>query len=208
MFFRYALQQMPTLFAFVKKTAEGKEPHSEKRGAQLISQIKIHSGKEVGKRTLPRRRLIRAVEAKTKRWGNRPPHPHSTGDTPHHSRVREHQKPRYTPTVSRASSASKNAALVAFVPSAPCVPAYREHRRCTASVLSPVSPLFYDHRFQRPQRHRAKPIPLRRGRNFFRLRKKYHDGASAVILRCRKATYHISLARYITLIRKDLKLFE
>lgn len=35
-----------------------------------------------------------------------------------------------------------------------------ERRRCTASVLSPVSPLFYDRRFRRPQRHRAKPIPL------------------------------------------------
>ena len=34
------------------------------------------------------------------RCGNRPPHTHSTGDTPHHSRVREHQKPRYTSTVS------------------------------------------------------------------------------------------------------------
>ena len=39
MFFRYALQQMPTLFVFAKKTAEEKEPHIEKRGAQLISQI-------------------------------------------------------------------------------------------------------------------------------------------------------------------------
>ena len=142
------------------------------------------------------------------RWGNRPPHHHSTGDTPHHSRVRERQKSRYTPTVSSASSASKNTALVSFVPSVPCVPTYRERRRCTASVLSPVSPLFYDHRFRRPQRHRAKPIPLRRRRNFFRLRKKYHDGVLTVTSRCRRATYHISLARYITLIRKDLKLFE
>ena len=39
MFFRYALQQMPTLFVFAKK-AEEKEPHIEKRGAQLISQTK------------------------------------------------------------------------------------------------------------------------------------------------------------------------
>ena len=84
----------------------------------------------------------------------------------------------------------------------------RERRRCTASVLSPVSPLFYDCRFRRPQRHRAKPIPLRRRRNFFRLRRKYHDGACAVISRCRKATYHISLARYITLIRKELIYLE
>ena len=140
MFFRYALQQMPTLFVFAKK-AEEKEPHIEKRGAQLISQTKIYSGKEVEKRTLPRRRLSRAVEAQTMRWGNRPPHPHSTGDTPHHSRVREHQKPRYAPTVSSASSASKNAALIAFVPSVPCVPArwnaedvwlrfYRQFRLC------------------------------------------------------------------------------
>ena len=30
MFFRYALQQMPTLFVFAKKTAEEKEPHIEK----------------------------------------------------------------------------------------------------------------------------------------------------------------------------------
>ena len=52
----------------------------------------------------------------------------------------------------------------------------RERRRCTASVLSPVSPLFYDRRFRRPQRHRAKPIPLRRVRHFFRFRKNYHDG--------------------------------
>ncbi len=34
------------------------------------------------------------------RCGKRPPHTHSTGDTPHHSRMREHQKSRYTPTVS------------------------------------------------------------------------------------------------------------
>ena len=46
MFFRYALQQMPTLFVFAKK-AEEKEPHIEKRGAQLISQTKIYLGKEV-----------------------------------------------------------------------------------------------------------------------------------------------------------------
>ena len=116
------------------------------------------------------------------RWGNWQPHPHPTEDTPRHSRVREHQKPRYTPTVSSASSASKNAALVPFVPSVPCVPAYRERRRCTVSVLSPVSPLYYDHRFRRPQRHRAKPIPLRRGRHFFRLRKKHHDGVFTVNL--------------------------
>ena len=51
-----------------------------------------------------------------------------------------------------------------------------------ASVLSPVSPLYYDRPFGRPQRHRAKPIPLRRGRHFFRLRKKYHDGVSPVNL--------------------------
>ena len=47
MFFRYALQQMPTLFVFAKKTAEEKEPHIEKRGAQLISQTKIYSRKEI-----------------------------------------------------------------------------------------------------------------------------------------------------------------
>lgn len=160
-------------FCVCKNKAEEKEPHIEKRGAQLISQIKIYSRKEDGKRTLPHRRLSRAVEAQTMRWGNRPPHPHSTGDTPHQSRVREHQKSRYTPTV---SSASKNAAIITFVPSVPCVPAHRERRRCTASVLSPVSPLFYDRPFGRPQRHRAKPIPLRRGRHFFRFRKNYHDG--------------------------------
>ena len=102
----------------------------------------------------------------------------------------------------------KNATLETIIPSVPCVPTYREHRRCTASVLSPVSPLLYDHRFRRLQRHRAKPIPLRRRRNFFRLRKKHHEGACAVISRCRKATYHISLARYITLIRKELIYLE
>ena len=46
MFFRYALQQMPTLFVFAKKTAEEKEPHIEKRGDRLISQTKIYLGKE------------------------------------------------------------------------------------------------------------------------------------------------------------------
>ena len=66
----------------------------------------------------------------------------------------------------------------------------------------------YDRPFGRPQRRRAKPIPLRRRRIFFRLQKKYHDGACAVISRCRKATYHISLARYITLIRKELIYLE
>ena len=76
----------------------------------------------------------------------------------------------------------------------------RERRRCTASVLSPVSPLFYDHRFRRPQRHRAKPIPLRRGRNFFRLRKKHHDGACAVISRCRK--------QHITSRLRDISLLQ
>ena len=124
------------------------------------------------------------------RWGNWPPHSYSTEDTPRHSRVREHQKPRYTPHVSSASSASKNAVLGTIVPSVPCVPAYREHRRCTASVLSPVSPLFYDHRFRRPQRNRAKPIPLHRKRNFFRLRKKYHDGACTVISHLACEIYH------------------
>ena len=53
MFFRYALQQMPTLFAFAKKMAEGKEPHIEKRGAQLISQTKIYSRKEVANAKQP-----------------------------------------------------------------------------------------------------------------------------------------------------------
>lgn len=42
---------------------------------------------------------------------------------PRSSRVREHQKPRYTPHVSSASSASKNATLETIVPSVPCVPA-------------------------------------------------------------------------------------
>ena len=42
------------------------------------------------------------------------------------------------------------------------------------------------------------PIPLRRRRNFICLQMKYHDGTRAVISRCHKATYHISLARYIT----------
>jgi hypothetical protein len=90
-FFRYALQQMPTLFVFAKK-AEEKEPHIEKRGAQLISQTKLFR-KGGWKRTLPRRRLSRAVEAQTMLWGNWPPHHHSIEDTPHHTRVREHQKP-------------------------------------------------------------------------------------------------------------------
>jgi len=40
MFFRYALQQMPTLFVFAKIRQKKKEPHIEKRGAQLISQTK------------------------------------------------------------------------------------------------------------------------------------------------------------------------
>ena len=76
------------------------------------------------------------------RWGNWPPHPHPTEDTPRQSRGREHQKPRYTPHVSSASSVSKNAALGTFVPSVPCVPAlsgtqkmysfgfYRQFRLC------------------------------------------------------------------------------
>ena len=52
MFFRYALQQMPTLFVFAKK-AEEKEPHIEKRGAQLISQTKIYLRKEVANAKQP-----------------------------------------------------------------------------------------------------------------------------------------------------------
>ena len=114
--------------------------------------------------------------------------------------IRSHDtRPRY-----RVSQVPQKTQLseLSFLPSLAFLRC-RERRRCTASVLSPVSPLFYDRRFRRPQRHRAKPIPLRRGRNFFRLRKKYHDGACAVISRCRKATHHISLARYITLIRKE-----
>ena len=47
MFFRYALQQMPTLFVFAKKTAKEKEPHIGKRGDRLISQTKIYLGKEI-----------------------------------------------------------------------------------------------------------------------------------------------------------------
>lgn len=47
MFFRYALQQMPALFVFAKKTAEEKEPHIGKRGDGLISQTKIYSRKEI-----------------------------------------------------------------------------------------------------------------------------------------------------------------
>ena len=141
-------------------------------------------------------------------WGNWPPHPYSTEDTPHHSRVREHQKPRYTSTVS-VPQVPQNTQFseLSFLPSIAFLRC-RERRRCTASVLSPVSPLFYDRPFRRPQRHRAKPIPLRRRRNFFRLRKKYHDGACTVTSRCCEATYHISLARYITLIRKDLNYLE
>ena len=75
------------------------------------------------------------------RWSNWPSHPHPTEYTPRHSRAREHQKPRYTPHVSSASSASKNAFLVSFFPSVPCVPTrwntedvrlrfYRQFRLC------------------------------------------------------------------------------
>ena len=119
--------------------------------------------------------------------------------------IRSHDtRPRYrVPQVPQKTQLSE----LSFLPSLAFLRC-RERRRCTASVLSPVSPLYYDRPFGRPQRHRAKPIPLRRGRNFFRLRKKYHDGACAVISRCRKATYHISLARYITLIRKELIYLE
>ena len=60
-------------FLRLRKDGRKKEPHIEKRGAQLISQTKIYSGKEARKRTLPRRRLSMAVEAKTIRWGNWPP---------------------------------------------------------------------------------------------------------------------------------------
>ena len=61
-------------FCVCKNKAEEKEPHIEKRGAQLISQTKLFR-KGGWKRTLPRRRLSRAVEAKTMLWGNWPPHP-------------------------------------------------------------------------------------------------------------------------------------
>lgn len=54
------------------------------------------------------------------------------------------------------------------------------------------------------KRHRARPIPLRRRRNFFCLQKKYHSGVHTAISRCPGATYHISLARYFTFIRKEL----
>ena len=47
MFFRYALQQMPTFFVFAKIRQKKKEQHIEKRGAQLISQTKIYLGKEI-----------------------------------------------------------------------------------------------------------------------------------------------------------------
>ena len=88
-------------------------------------------------------------------WGNWPSHSHPTEDAQHHSRAQEHQKPRYTPHVSLKTQLSKLS--FSFRP----LRSYAlELRRCTASVLSPVSPLFYDRRFRRPQRHRAKPIPL------------------------------------------------
>ena len=45
-------------------------------------------------------------------------------------------------------------------------------------ALLRVSPLYDASRFRRRQRHRAMPIPLRRGRNFFCLQKKFHSGNS------------------------------
>ena len=47
MFFRYALQQMPTLFVFAKKTAEEKEPRIEKNEVRNSFLKKIYSRKEI-----------------------------------------------------------------------------------------------------------------------------------------------------------------
>lgn len=113
-------------FCVCKNKAEEKEPHIEKRGAQLVSQTKIYLGKEVGKRTLPRRRLSRAVEAKTMLWGNWPPHPLFNRRYPTSIKgARASEATMHAHSMS-ASSTSKNAVLgtiVPSVPSAPCVPA-------------------------------------------------------------------------------------
>ena len=76
----------------------------------------------------------------------------------------------------------------------------RERRRCTASVLSPVSPLFYDRRFRRPQRHRAKPIPLRRRRNFFACERN--------ITTVLAPSYHVAERQHITSHLRDISLLS
>lgn len=87
------------------------------------------------KKNAPRRRLSRAVEAQTMRWGNWPPHPHLTEDTPHHSRVREHQKPRYTPTVSVPQVPQKR--------SADSFRSFRPLRSCAVGNAEDVRLRFY-----------------------------------------------------------------
>lgn len=110
-------------FGVCKNKAEEKEPHIEKRGAQLVFQTKT-----IQERRFEKERFHSEDQAgllKRKRCGGVTGRPTLIQSMipPRSSRVREHQKPRYTPHVSSASSASKNATLETIVPSVPCVPA-------------------------------------------------------------------------------------
>ena len=99
MFFRYALQQMPILFVFAKIRLK-KKSH--------ISRNEVRNSFFKQKSIRERRLEKNAFTPKIKQGcgsvndavGQLAPHSYSTEGPPHHTRVREHQKPRYTPTVS------------------------------------------------------------------------------------------------------------
>ena len=135
-----------------------------------------------------------------RRWGNWQPHPHPTEDTPRHSRVREHQKPRYTPHVSSASSASKTQlSELSFLPSLVFqrignaedvrLRFYRQFRLCFTTAD-----------FGGRKGIGLSPYPYAVSVTFFACERNITTALAP--------SYHISLARYITLIRKDLNYLE
>ena len=106
MFFRYALQQMPTLFCVCEKMAEKRATYREARCATRFSNKNLFR-KGGLKKNASTPKIKQGCGSANDAVGQLAAHPNSTKDPPRHSRVREHQKPRYTPHVSSASSASK-----------------------------------------------------------------------------------------------------
>lgn len=168
MFFRYALQQIPALFCVCFQGAKGRQKKSratyrETRCATHFSNKNLFT-KGGLKKNASTPKIKQGCGSANETVGQLAAPPLFNRRSPTSLKgARTSEAMIHAPCI-ECLKCLENAAIKAFVPSVPCVPTYRERRRCTASVLSPVSPLFYDHRFRRPQRHRAKPIPLRRGR--------------------------------------------
>ena len=109
-------------FAFAKRWQKKRATYRETRCATYFSNKNLFR-KGGLKKNASTPKIKQGCGSANDAVGQLAAHPNSTEDPPRHSRVREHQKPRYTPHVSSASSASKNAALGTIVPSVPCVPA-------------------------------------------------------------------------------------